>query len=421
MDDAFFSLLARKNFPPFILGEFMIIQRLFILIIFIPSVVFASLTVAKAQGAVDYRFLEVVDYADKPVADAIVNVRASCDGGEQRTNKKGQLEKGLPVGVGDCGTRDFTISKPGYYPFTDYFNITNSSREPLKIELLIIPKTSAERKAIGKEQLKREFFAAAKTGDAATVRKFLKSGLGANLTTDDLRGVPGPKNIPIIIFAASSGDSETVDEFLKAGVNVRRKNERMRGILTTYLYASPFTKRYPETEAEREQLIIAFEQGAENLIKAGADINFAESYYGTPLMIAAERGYARIVKLLIKEGASVDAKDNYGKTALMRVITNGYNWNARFEMASLLLKSGADVNAVTSDNNSAYEGCKTALMFAIRNNDLEMVKFLLANKADVNLTCKDGETALDLAGKTYFSSEDVKQEIIRLLEAAGAK
>lgn len=389
--------------------------------VFIPMVVFLTFIGANAQTAVDYRFLEVVDYTNKPVADATVNVEGGCDRGKKQTNEKGQLEKGLPVWHGDCGTRDFTISKTGYYSFTDDFNITNSTKGPIKLELLKIPQTRAEREAIGNEQLKREFFVAAKKGDAAAVRNFLKSGLSPNLTTSDLRGVPAFQNIPIIFFAASSGDKETVNELLSAGANVRGKNEQIGAILVSYIGAGPFRRRYPPTDAERKELMNAHKTGVEILIKAGADINSFNSDGNTALMAAVESDNIEIAKLLIEKGAFVNAKNSFGRAALISSINNGAALKSRIEMADLLLKSGADINVTTNDDNS-YWGCRTALMVAILYNDIEMVKFLIANKADVNKACQSGITALKTEKeKMYVPNERDHQEIIRLLEAAGAR
>src|SRR5215510_12252771 len=75
---------------------------------------------AHAQGAVSYAFLEVVDRANKPVALATVDVAGSCVGEQpQVTDEAGHLKNGVPIGFGDCDTHDFTVSKPGYYPFRD--------------------------------------------------------------------------------------------------------------------------------------------------------------------------------------------------------------------------------------------------------------------------------------------------------------
>ncbi len=373
----------------------------------------------KAQGAVSYSFLEVVDFADKPLANAEIKVRGSCVGGEHITDEKGQIKGGLPIGFGDCQTYDFNISKNGYFPFADIFGISKQFRERLKIELLLKPRTRTERIAIGNEQSKREFFAAAKAGDTLSVRKFIASGLNPNLTTSDLRGIPVIEQEPIILYAVSSGNGQTVKEFLSSGVSIRKK-ELSQNILFKYLYTFPYHKEYPVTEEEIE----IYENGAASLIEAGAEFNPKAKDSVTPLMIAADKSYLRIVKLLKKKGVFLNAQDSYGRSALMYLMDFNKP-KERLEIASLLIRAGAKVNLLTSDvPYSKYDvhSCKTALTVAVENFDIEMVKLLLANGANVNLTCEGGKTpygyALELS-PNYYSSEKI--QIIKILEDAGAK
>lgn len=379
---------------------------------FLPVIVFLSFTAAGAQTAVSYQFLEVVDSQGKPVADAAVETF----GYKQtfKTDEKGRVEK-LPIYYGDYNTRGFTVSKTGYYPVRYEFGAGYSPENPIRLELLKIPQTGAGREIIEAEQRRREFFAAARAGDVETVRKFLKAGLSANLSTSDLRGVPEEKGIPIIVFAARSGDSRTVDEFLAAGVKVGK----IPDILIIYLSAHPFTRFYPNRETERKEILKAFEETAEALIDAGADVRALGGNGETALMIAAGKGYVRTAKLLVEKGVPVNAANRSGETALIRAIVYPENSKARIEMADLLLRSGADVNLVTED----YLYCQSPLIAAAWGRaDPETVKFLLANKADVNVACKNGETVLKLLKKrnSYDRSGEI-QEIIEMLEAAGAK
>ncbi len=379
---------------------------------FLPVIVFLSFAAARAQTAVSYQFLEVVDSQGKPVAEAAVETF----GYKQtfKTDERGRVEK-LPIYYGDFNTRGFTVSKTGYYPVRYEFGAGYAPENPIRLVLLKIPQTDAEREIIEAEQRRREFFAAARAGDVELVRKFLKAGLSANLSTSDLRGVPEEKDVPIIVFAARSGDSRTVNEFLAAGVKVGR----IPGILITYLSAHPFTRFYPNREAEKRELLRAFEEMAEGLIDAGADVRALGSNGETALMIAAGKGYVRTAKLLVEKGVPVNAANRSGETALIRAIIYLENSKARIEMADLLLRSGADVNLVTED----YVYCQSPLMSAAWGRaDAETVKFLLANGADVNVSCKNGETVLKLLEKrrAYDQSGEIR-EIIKMLEAAGAK
>lgn len=396
--------------------------------IFAVAVLFAAFlfsTVADAQVMRDrYSFLEVGDFTDKPVPDAVVKVYDNESG--QKTNQNGQLEKGLLVRPDVCNSAGFSITKDGYFPFFDFFGISDSffrgRNDRHKIELLKIPETGDERKAVGREQEKRELFAAAKKGAAAAVGKLLKAGLSPNLMTDDLRGVPTEKGVPLMMFAAASGDGKTVGELLAAGAVVRSNDEPLRDVFVVYLNAGLCPWRYPDNQLETAEARAAFEDGAARLIKAGANYNPAKPCEKTTLMIAAEKGYLKTAALLIEKGVLVNAKDAYGQTALMYAVNDSRLSKTRLEMMSLLLKSNADPNAVTNDKGSPYYGCRTALMYAVQNGDLETVKLLLKNGASVNIACEGGETALNIA-KSMLAGVYANEirEIIKLLEAAHAK
>lgn len=399
-------------------------RRIFIASIFI----FIFSIFANGQGAVSYRFLEVVDYANKPVADAKVKVEGSCVRGEQKTNQQGWLEKGFPIDYGDCQTYGFKISKDGYFSFADFFGVTDtisasSENEPTKVELLKIPNTKAERKAIGKEQFKREFFVAARNGDILTVHKFLKAGFSPNLTTSDLRGVPGFKDVPIILFAVSSRDFAMINEFLSAGVNVTK----IPNILISYLNADPYLGNYNESEQITKNRKI-YEDVFENLVKKGASIR-ARGTSGmiagnelTTLMIVAYHGYPRTVKFLIDKGVSVNANDDLARTALIHAVMSPY-LKSKNVITELLLQAGADPNVVAEDANPRYGSyCESPLMYSVLNGDAETVRLLIKYKAEVNLGCKNGRNALTIAREQkkygYVKNAD---EIIKILEAAGTK
>jgi ankyrin repeat protein len=377
------------------------------------AAIFISNVSASAQTAVSYQFLEVVDSDGKPVAGATVKTFGSTSE-TYRTDEKGRVEKMEKIS-GDYNTEGFTVSKTGYYTFRLEFGARHSTENPIRVELLKIPATEAERKIIENERRRREFFEAARKGDVEAVRKFLKMGLSANLSTSDLRGVPGEKGVPIIVYAARSGDSRTVNELLAAGADAAKA----RDVLVTYLSANPYAQRYSEKEAERDVLLKEFEDAAGRLIESGADVRALGLNGETALIVAAQRGYFRTVKLLIEKGAPLNVADRSGRTALTGVIAHLENAKARFEMVELLLKAGADINLATGN----YVACETPLIIAAwGRTDVKMVKFLLENGADVNKACENGATALQLVKKrSSYEKSDELQEMIKLLEAAGAK
>ena len=375
---------------------------------------FSSLTSAQ-EIPPSYGFLEVIDYENKPVADAAVSSRLFS--GEAKTDEQGQLANGIPIRPFEPYSF-FTIKKDGYYTFTDYFGLFNflpysrdNKDKPIKIELLKIPENSAEKNAVGNEQLKREFFDAVINGDTVAVRKFIKSGLDPNLKTSELRGVPVLEDLPIIHYAAKSGNIETIKTLLAAGADIRQKDLPTAEILLTYLRSDRFTKRYAATENEKAEIERRLEEGFDLLVKAGANTKYADKNGDTAINIATAKGYTSIVKKLLNKGISADTKNVSGETVLMNFVADSRAWESYYlEMAKLLLASGADPNAVVSRDDA----CNTVLMKAVRAKQTELVKLLLKNKADMNFACKDGTTALTVA------VEKQNAEIIDVLLDAGA-
>lgn len=380
------------------------IRQFFVICFFVSAFIFASASAANAQLLIDYLFLEVVDSNGKPVADATVEIsRANWQ--SMKTDEEGRARFEFS---------SFKVSKPGYFSFQDLGAIQSSDSNEtfFTLELLKIPQTKNERRILGKEQLKREFMWAAKNGDAAAVRRLLKSGVNPNITTDDLRGVPSPKNIPAIIFAAMSGDSETVKVFLQAGVDVRTKEEPIRSILAYYLHAASYANRRFESDAEKAKWTLRYEDGVKSLIKAGSNINDLYGYGVTALMIAAQRGYAGVVKILLEKGLPVNARSKSGDTALMGAVHNAQDATSpQFEVISLLIKSGADPNMV---GYSDALSCRTPLMDAAEYGKFDVMKLLIANKADVNLVCGNLDSVL------YYAIRSGKAGILQFALDAGA-
>lgn len=80
----------------------------------------------------------------------------------------------------------------------------------------------------------------------------------------------------------------------------------------------------------------------DNLIRAGADVNWADLEGNTPLCYAVF-GYPDIVRLLLVAGANVNSRNNAGETPLF--------WAKEHSIAALLLDHGADPFAVDNDGN----------------------------------------------------------------------
>jgi uncharacterized protein len=155
----------------------------------------------------------------------------------------------------------------------------------------------------------------------------------------------------------------------------------------------------------------------EKLLKAGADPNAAVLSHGeTALMMAARTGNASAVKVLLDHGAQPNTKDTLrGTTAAMWAAEQGHA-----AVIQLLAERGADLSATSSSltplrrrglgfapltaagaraggTPAPAKGGLTALLFAVREGEMDCVKALLASHVDVNQTSVDGSSPLLVA------------------------
>ena len=157
--------------------------------------------------------------------------------------------------------------------------------------------------------------------------------------------MPGPENVPAIVFAAMSGDGQTVTNLLSAGADVRGdRNKAVREIIFYYLEAYRLSGVYKES-AEKDEYDKSYQSGLENLIKAGADIRGTNDRGETSLMMAVRQRSIGAVRTFLNRGAPVNAKNAFGKTALTyaqeRRLTPDGNDSVVQEMIKLLTAAGA--------------------------------------------------------------------------------
>jgi ankyrin repeat protein len=109
-----------------------------------------------------------------------------------------------------------------------------------------------------------------------------------------------------------------------------------------------------------KQLIIAAERGylkmVKNFVEQGADIN---AYRNHALRWSAHRGHLDVVKYLVEQGADINHTDR--GLALSWAAARGH-----FEVVKYLVEQGTIVNA---ENDQALE-------WAIRHNHIEVVLYL---------------------------------------------
>ena len=124
-------------------------------------------------------------------------------------------------------------------------------------------------------------------------------------------------------------------------------------------------------------------------IEAGAPLNQVNTDGETPLLVAAKRGFARIVRILLDAGAHIDTrKAPLFATALYWAVARGHT-----DIALLLIERGADVRVA-----SKFVLFKpTALHLAAFNGHDAVVRELLKAGADKQARDSKGKTAADWA------------------------
>jgi ankyrin repeat protein len=240
---------------------------------------------------------------------------------------------------------------------------------------------------------------AAARDDIETVRALLRKGA-------DVNGAQGDGSTALH-WAAANANRKLADFLIASKANVSAQT-RLAGITP---------------------LFVAAKNGAagvaEDLLKAGADVNLANAAGTTPLMMAASAGDPATIGTMIDHGAKVNAVEStHGQTALMFAAALN-----RSEAVTLLMKNGADASLSTKvvkperfrpDPNfvpmndptdettprrngrggadaklgdaarpareigAQLTGGMTALLFAARDGQMEAARALLDARADVN-------------------------------------
>ena len=255
---------------------------------------------------------------------------------------------------------------------------------------------------------------ASMNGSAAMVRRLLEAGAHPNLAL--LLG-----ETPLMI-AARSGNAGVVTQLIDKGANVNARGPRGQ---TALMWA--VSEQHPEV------VKVLLARGAD--IRARSDVvsqvmavpphgkleyNRMIPFGGeTAFMFAARVGDLASARLLLAEGANINDADAWGVSAMVLAAHSGFT-----EMVEFLLGHGADANA-------AGPGF-TALHEAIMRRDEKMVTALLAHGANPNTplhtwtperrSSEDFNFAPAIVGATPFwlAARFAQPAVMRLLVAKGA-
>ena len=180
------------------------------------------------------------------------------------------------------------------------------------------------------------------------------SATRATLATPPAAAVPDRA----LLDAAGRGDSGAVARRLAEGAPADVADERGRTPLVAAAYGNHVEVArllvragadvdHEDDTQQSAHLIATSEVGddprlLELTLAAGADVGAKDSYDGTGLIRAAERGHPRIVDRLLRAGVEVDHVNRLGWTALLEAVVLGDGGPAHVETVRLLLAAGTD-------------------------------------------------------------------------------
>ena len=174
---------------------------------------------------------------------------------------------------------------------------------------------------------------------------------------------------PVLAWASQNGNVAIVDALLKGGAN---PNVADQGIGHTPLMRAIETQH---TEIVR------------SLLKAKANPNAASSEGKSCIMFAIDSHKPEIMQALLDAGANAKAVAGDGSSPALTAAQDGQPES--LEMIRMLGKAGADMNV----SNAAY----TPLVYAIQQNNIELVRALLDAGAQPNAKTSAGDVPLQAA------------------------
>lgn len=257
-------------------------------------------------------------------------------------------------------------------------------------------------------------FFAARDGRAEVVRVLLQAGAGVNEAMQPKKSnskSPG-KGTSALILAVENGHFELALDLIKAGAD---PNDQRSGF--TPLHVMTWVRKPQRGEDEgapppQGSGALSSLQFSRQLVQHGADVNaplktgnggagLYNKLGATPFLMAASTADIAYLRLLIEFGADPSLANADNCTPLIVACGIGVGSAAAnevageepevLEVAQLLLKLGADVNAVDTNGETAMHG-------AAYKNLPKVVQFLADHGAKVEIWNKKNKYGLDPLG-----------------------
>ncbi len=214
-----------------------------------------------------------------------------------------------------------------------------------------------------------------------------------------------PRTLALTLLMVSAAAAAAVDSQLPVGLRLvdAARNHDLKTIRSLLSQHADVNARSDDGSTA---LLWAAHQNdldtAELLVGAGADANLANEFKMTPLSQACTNGNDAFVRLLLKSGANPNTPIGTGVTPLMTCARSG-----SVDAVKRLVEFGAAIEAREPAEH------QTALMWAAAEHQLKVVQALIDAHADLKAHSKAGFTAM------HFAARQGDLEMIQLLLAAG--
>jgi ankyrin repeat protein len=139
-----------------------------------------------------------------------------------------------------------------------------------------------------------------------------------------------------LVAAAYENDVAAARRLIEEGADVNAKDETQQ---SAYLIAT--------SEVGDDPRLL------ELTLDAGADVDAKDSYNGTGLIRAGERGHSAVVRRLLETDIEIDHVNRLGWTALLEAIILGEGGREHTRTVRLLVDAGADVNLPDESGTTA--------------------------------------------------------------------
>ena len=216
-------------------------------------------------------------------------------------------------------------------------------------------------------------------GDIESLKKFLRKYNDVNMIYLN--------NLSLLGKAVFQGQYEIVKYLVSIGSIIDSLNEISNNTIGTPFFIA---------------CLCGYKDIAHYLYLNGAEINYKSPDDTTPLFWAVWNGHLNIVKYLISElNYDINEPSFYGRSAIFVAIEND-----QYEIFKYLISNGADVNFIDHDQ------C-TPLLYACHESKIRHTKMLVLCGANINATLF-GHSAL------YYATKNNNLEMVKYLLSCGA-